>query len=116
HRGFPSPPDVSADLAELGRSQVVVVSAGAKSLLDIAATTEALETLGVPLLGWRTASLPLFYSAHGGPPVAARVESPAETVRIARLHWRLGGGAVLVARAPEPGLDEVEDLIRQALA
>src|SRR5438105_2996422 len=116
HRGFPSRPDVSADLAELARSQVAVVCAGAKSLLDVAATAEALETLGVPLLGWRTDVLPLFYSAHGGPPVAARVESPDEAARIARLHWRLGGGAVLVARAPEPGLGDVEALIRRALA
>jgi pseudouridine-5'-phosphate glycosidase len=116
HRGFPTPPDVSADLAELARSQVVVVCAGAKSLLDVAATAEALETLGVPVLGWRTDSLPLFYSTRGGPPVAARVESPDETARIARLHWRLGGGALLVARPPEPGLEDVEALIRSALA
>jgi pseudouridine-5'-phosphate glycosidase len=116
HRGFPSPPDVSADLAQLARSQVAVVCAGAKSLLDVPATAEALETLGVPLLGWRTDTLPLFYSARGGPPVAARVESPEETARIARLHWRLGGGALLVARPPEPGLEDVEDLIRQAVA
>jgi pseudouridylate synthase len=116
HRGFPSPPDVSADLAELARSQVVVVCAGAKSLLDVPATAEALETLGVPVLGWRTDTLPLFYSARGGPPVAARVESADEAARIARLHWRLGGGALLVARAPEPGLEDVEDLIQRALA
>jgi len=116
HRGFPVPPDVSADLAELARTRAVVVCAGAKSLLDVPATMEALETLGVPVLGWRTGTLPLFYSADGGPPVAARVETAGEAAHIARLHWELGGGAVLVARPPEGGLDDVEELIRRGLA
>src|SRR5262249_5869156 len=75
HRGFPAPPDVSADLLELARAPALVVSAGVKSLLDVAATAEALETLGVPVLGWRTDEMPRFYSARGGPPVSARVET-----------------------------------------
>src|SRR5439155_22189727 len=75
HGGFPEPPDVSADLLELARTPAVVVSAGVKSLLDVAATAEALETLGVPVLGWRTDALPRFYSALGGPPVSARVDT-----------------------------------------
>jgi pseudouridine-5'-phosphate glycosidase len=78
HRGFPDPPDVSADLAELARTPVLVVSAGAKSLLDVPATAELLETLGVPVLGFGTDELPLFYAARGGPRVSARVESAGD--------------------------------------
>jgi pseudouridine-5'-phosphate glycosidase len=68
HRGFPSPPDVSADLGELVRTEALIVSSGVKSILDVPATAELLETLGVPVLGYRTDDLPLFYAAHGGPP------------------------------------------------
>jgi len=117
HRGFPDLPDVSADLAELARAEVLVVSSGAKSLLDVAATAEVLETLGVPVLGWRTDELPLFYSARGGPPVSARVDTAAEAARIADAHWRLGRrSALILARPPEDGLDDVEPLIEEALA
>jgi pseudouridine-5'-phosphate glycosidase len=66
HRGFPNPPDVSADLGELVRTEALIVSSGVKSILDVAATAELLETLGVPVLGYRTDDLPLFYNAHGG--------------------------------------------------
>src|SRR5207244_12908020 len=89
HRGFPEPPDVSADLGELARAEVLVVAAGIKSLLDVPATAEALETLGIPVLGWRTDELPLFYSARGGRPVAARVEAAAEAAAVGRAHRRL---------------------------
>jgi pseudouridylate synthase len=111
-----SPLDVSADLAELARTQTLVVSAGIKSLLDISATVEVLETLGVPVLGFRTDTLPLFYSAHGGPPLPTRVESASEAARIARTHWELGGGGLLLARPPDQSLDDVEPLIQEALA
>jgi pseudouridylate synthase len=115
HRGFPAPPDVSGDLAELARAQTVVVSAGIKSFLDVAATAEALETLGVPMLGFRTDELPLFYSVGGGPPVSARVDSAHEAARIARAHWELGGEGLVLARPPDQTLD-VETLIESALA
>jgi pseudouridine-5'-phosphate glycosidase len=115
HRAFPSPPDVSGDLAELARTQTLVVSAGVKSFLDVAATVEMLETLGVPVLGFRTDELPLFYSAGGGPPVSARVDSAHEAGRIARAHWELGGGGLVLARPPDESLD-VEPLIEAALA
>jgi pseudouridylate synthase len=115
HRGWPDPPDVSADLNALAGSQVLVVSSGVKSLLDVPATAELLETLGVPVLGWRTSELPLFYSAHGGPPVSARVESAEETVRLAQAHWRLGGGGLLLGRPPDESLDDIEPLIAAAL-
>ena len=116
HRGFPDPPDVSADLFELVRCQALVVSAGVKSLLDVPATAEALETLGVPLLGYRTDELPLFYAARGGPPVSARVESAVEAARIAAAHWELGGGGLLLGQPPDDSLDDVEPLIEEGLA
>ena len=116
HRGFPQPLDVSADLAELARVEVLVVCAGAKSLLDVPATAQLLETLGVPVLGWRTGELPLFYALRGGPPVSARVETAEEAARIAHAHWSLGRRSALVlARPPDDGLDDVEPLIEEAL-
>jgi len=116
HRGFPDPPDVSADLGELARTQVLVVSAGVKSLLDVPATAEMLETLGVPVLGFRTDELPLFYAARGGPSVSARVETPAEAAAVARAHWELGGAGLLLGRPPDESLDDLEPLIEEALA
>jgi pseudouridine-5'-phosphate glycosidase len=116
HRGYPHPPDVSADLGELARTQVLVVSAGVKSLLDVPATLEVLETLGVPVLGFRTDTLPLFYAAAGGLPAPARVDSPEEAARIASTHWRLGGSGLVLAQPPPTSLDGVEPLIEEALA
>jgi pseudouridine-5'-phosphate glycosidase len=117
HRGFPSPPDVSADLGELIRTEALIVSSGVKSILDVPATAELLETLGVPVLGFRTDDLPLFYAAHGGPPVSARVESAEEAARVARAHWRLGRhSSILLGRPAEDSLDDVEPLIQRALA
>ena len=116
HRGWPSPPDVSADLGQLARTPALVVASGVKSLLDVPATAEALETLGVPVLGWRTDELPLFYTARGGPPVSARVETAEEAARVAAAHWALGGGGVVLARPPDESLDDVEPLIGRALA
>jgi len=115
HRGFPTPPDVSADLAQLARTQALVVSAGVKSLLDVPATAELLESLGVPVLGYRVDTLPLFYAAAGGPPVSGRLESAEEAAGAARAHWQLGGGGLLLGRAPDEPLDDVEPLIEQAL-
>src|SRR5207248_8331231 len=116
HRGWPMPPDVSADLQALASTQAVVVSSGVKSMLDVPATAELLETLGVPVVGYRTDDLPLFYAAHGGPPVSARVESAAEAAALARTHWEIGGGGVLVGRPPDDSLDDAEPLIERALA
>jgi pseudouridylate synthase len=107
--------DVSPDVHELARTPTLVVSSGAKSLLDVPATAELLETLGVPVLGYRTDELPLFYAAHGGPPVSARVESADEAARVARAHWELGGAGLLLARPPEESLEDVEPLIVRAL-
>jgi pseudouridylate synthase len=108
--------DVSADLGELARTEALVVSAGAKSLLDVPATAELLESLGVPVLGYGTDELPLFFTAGGGPPVSARVESAEEAARIARAHWELGRHtSLLLARPPDTNLDDVEPLLERIL-
>jgi len=116
HRGYAERPDVSADLGELARTQALVVSSGVKSLLDVPATAELLETLGVPALGYRSSELPLFYAARGGPPASARVDEPVEAAEIARAHWQLGGAALLLGRAPDESVDDAELLIEEALA
>jgi pseudouridylate synthase len=115
HRGFPTPPDVSADLLALVQSPVLVACSGAKSLLDVPATMEYLETLGIPVLGFRTDTLPLFYTATGGPPVPQRVEDVAEAARVAGAHWELGGCGLLLASPPPESFDAT-DLIEEALA
>jgi pseudouridylate synthase len=115
HRGFAERPDVSADLGELARAAVLVVSSGVKSLLDVAATLEALESLGVPVLGWQTDTLPLFYTATGGPPLPANVVTASEAAAVARAHWSLGRAGLLLARPPAESLD-VEPLIEASLA
>jgi pseudouridine-5'-phosphate glycosidase len=118
HRGFAERPDVSADLAELARTQALVVSSGVKSLLDVRATIEILESLSIPVLGWRTATLPLFLTAAGGPPVTDRVETPEQAADVARVHWALEPRrAILLARPPDEGLagTELEALFRSAL-
>jgi pseudouridylate synthase len=117
HRGFPAPPDVSADLGACARIPALIVSSGVKSLLDVGATVEVLETLGIPVLGYRVDTLPLFYAADGGPPVSARVESADEAARVAASHWRLGGASLLVGRPPDESLDVtvlIEEIVAEA--
>lgn len=79
------PTDVSADLTTLADTPVIVVCAGAKAILNLAATLEYLETAGVPVLGYRTSEFPAFYSRESGLPVSGRVESPEEIAE----HWRI---------------------------
>jgi pseudouridine-5'-phosphate glycosidase len=75
-----------------------------------------LETLGVPVLGWRTPTLPLFYSAEGGPAVSAVVTEATEVAAIAIAHWQLNGkSGLLLARPPEPGLD-IEPILAEAVS
>jgi pseudouridylate synthase len=106
--------DISADLLALCRFNALVVSSGVKSLLDVEATAELLETLGVPVLGWRTETMPRFYDAAGGPPVTARVDSVEDVLRLARAQWQVGGCGILLTRPPDESLD-VDDLIEEAL-
>jgi pseudouridine-5'-phosphate glycosidase len=115
HRRFAETLDISADLGELARTEALVVSSGAKSILDVAATAEVLETLGIPVLGWRTDEIPLFYRAGGGPPVSERVQSAEEAAQVAQFHWRLGRhSGIVLARPPDESLD-VEPLIEEGL-
>jgi pseudouridine-5'-phosphate glycosidase len=115
HRGFADHPDISADLPELARTKAMVVCSGAKSILDIGATAELLETLGVPVLGWQTATLPRFYTATGGPQVSATVAAASEAAQVAATHWQLtGASGLLLARPPADGLD-IDALVTQAV-
>jgi pseudouridine-5'-phosphate glycosidase len=108
--------DISADLGELARTEALVVSSGVKSLLDVPATMELLESLSIPVVGFRTDELPLFYTASGGPQVPSRVESAEEAAQVARTHWRLmRHSALLLVQPPQESLDDVEPLIEQAL-
>ena len=118
HRDAPF--DISTDLGQLAKSKVIVVCAGAKAILDLPATLEQLETLGVPVIGYQTDEFPAFYSRQSGLAVSARADSPEETAAIAKAHWQMGGGGLLVT-VPVPEADaipaaEVEVEIQQALA
>ena len=116
HRGFAATLDVSADLAQIARTPALVVSSGVKSILDVLATSELLESLGVPVLGWRTGTLPMFYSAAGGPPVSAPVTAVSEVARITAAHFLLNAPTgLLLARPPEPSLD-IEPILAEAVA
>jgi pseudouridine-5'-phosphate glycosidase len=107
HRGAELTGDVSADLTELGESPVAVVSAGAKAILDLSRTLEMLETLSVPVIGYRCDTFPAFFSRDSGLPIPARVESIQEIAEILDVRWRLGSkGGVLVAN-PIPVEDEI---------
>jgi pseudouridine-5'-phosphate glycosidase len=90
--------DVSADLYELARTPVAVVCAGAKSILDLPATLEVLETLGVPVVGYGTDEFPAFYLTTSGQPVSARVDDTAQAARLLQAHWALGGAGVVLAQ------------------
>ena len=95
--------DISADLLVLARSPLVVVCAGAKAVLDLPATLEYLETIGVPVVGYCTHEFPAFYSPDSGLPVSVRVDTPAEIAAVARKHWEIGQkSAVLVVNPPPP--------------
>ncbi len=116
HRGFAESLDISGDLLQIARTRAVVVASGPKSLLDVAATAELLETLAVPVLGWHTGTLPRFYTAEGGPPVSAVVSDSPEVARICAAHWQFdGSGGLLLARPPADGID-IDPLIDEAVA
>jgi pseudouridylate synthase len=90
--------DISADLLELARTPVAVVCAGAKSILDLRRTLELLETLGVPVLGYRTDAFPAFYVRDSGEPVSDRVDSAMDAASVIRAHWAMEGAGVVVAQ------------------
>jgi pseudouridine-5'-phosphate glycosidase len=116
HRGASESWDVSADLEALGRTGIVVVCAGVKSILDVGATLERLETLNVTVVGYRTDSFPGFYLSDSGHPVPWRVDSIAALAAVVRARDELGGGdrAVVVANPlpPDQQLDpELHDRV-----
>jgi pseudouridine-5'-phosphate glycosidase len=90
--------DISADVLELARTPVAVVCAGAKGILDLAATLEMLETMSVPVVGYGTEEFPAFLLASSGLPVSARVDSPAEAAALCAAHWSLGGAGIVLAQ------------------
>jgi pseudouridylate synthase len=120
HRGAQQTFDVSADLTELAQTDVAVVSAGVKSILDIGLTLETLETLGVPVIGYRTDEFPAFFSRRSGFAAPMRAESPAELAAIMRTKWELGLHGGLEIANPIPEADEIpaaeiDEIIGQAL-
>ncbi|MFM8885098.1 MAG: pseudouridine-5'-phosphate glycosidase [Chthoniobacterales bacterium] len=121
HRGAGENFDISADLTEMTQSNVALVTAGAKAILDLPLTLERLETDGVPVIGYRTGEFPAFYSRSSGLKVPMRADSPEEVAAIMRAKWDLDlRGAVVVAN-PIPQADEIpsaeiEPVIDAALA
>ncbi|MDT8436167.1 MAG: pseudouridine-5'-phosphate glycosidase [Gemmatimonadota bacterium] len=102
HRGWQAVPDISADLTELARTPILVVCSGAKIVLDLPATLEALETLGVPVAGYGVDELPAFYAARSGLALAFRVDSPEEAAGLARAQQEAGLSAGIVVANPPP--------------
>ena len=98
HRDGQDTLDISADLPELSRSKVAVISAGAKAILDLGLTLEYLETLGVPVIGYQTEKFPAFYTRDSGFKVDYKVEDSEELASVLKCHWDLGlGGGLLIA-------------------
>jgi len=121
HRGATETFDISADLQELAKTNVAVVCAGIKSILDLGLTLEYLETMGVPVLGYQTEELPAFYTRKSGFKVDYKMNNPRETADLLLAKWDLGlsGGVVIANPVPEAdALDEdiMTAAIEQALA
>ncbi|HZU17747.1 MAG TPA: pseudouridine-5'-phosphate glycosidase [Candidatus Dormibacteraeota bacterium] len=114
HRGCAI--DQSADLFELARSPVAVFCSGPKTILDVAATLERLESLCVPVLGYGCDQCPAFYVARSGCPVSQRVDDPGGTARVLAAVWATGGAGVVVAVPPPEELPEAERVVGRALA
>ncbi len=113
--------DISADLPELSQSPLIVVCSGAKSILDLPATLEYLETAGVPIIGYQTTEFPAFFSRESGLNVDASVETPAEVVEIAKAHWGIGLNSAILVVVPPPASTavphaQIESVIENALS
>ena len=120
HRGAAASFDVSADLQELAQTQVAVVCAGAKSILDLRLTLEYLETHGVPVIGYRTSMLPAFYTAQSDFKVDYRLESAEQIARAMRAKWAIGLKGGMVVANPVPAQfamprERIDAAISQAL-
>lgn len=121
HRGAERTFDISADMTEFAESDVAVVTAGAKAILDLALTLETLETLGVPVVGLGTDQFPAFYSRDSGHGIAMRCDTPEEVARLMRVKWKMGlkGGVVVANPIPaeaEIPASEIAPVIESAVA
>jgi pseudouridylate synthase len=121
HRGAEDSFDVSADLTALARTRMICVCAGAKAILDLPKTIERLETLGVPVVGYKTEEFPAFYSRASGLPVDAVALSAEEAAEIALRHWQTGSETAVLVCAPVPEefeipIEQVEIAVAEALA
>ncbi len=120
HRSAEKTFDISADLSEFAQSNVAVVTAGAKAILDLALTLEVLETLGVPVVGYGTDEFPAFYSRSSRHKVPMRLNTPKEVAALMKAKWKLDlkGGVVVANPIPETAeipADEIEPVILRAL-
>ena len=125
HRGSENTFDISADLTELARTAVAVVCSGAKAILDLPRTTEVLETLGIPVVGYGTTEFPAFYSRESGLSLQHRVDSPEEAAKLMCIHWDLGWlgqgttAGIVIANPPPADVamarNEVEALVAGAM-
>ena len=120
HRENEKTMDISADLTELAQTNVAVVCAGVKSILDIPRTLEYLETQGVPVIGYQTAEFPAFYMPSSGSLVQSRIDTPEEIARCMKIKWDLGlsGGLVIGNPVhPEDAMDNflIEEAISKSL-
>ncbi len=120
HRGSEKTMDISGDLMELARTNVAVVCAGIKSILDIPRTLEYLETQGVPVIGYRTDEFPAFYTTTSGYSVQSRINTAEEIARCMKVKWELGLEGGMVIANPvlrEDAMDEevIEDAITKSL-
>ncbi|MCA9897773.1 MAG: pseudouridine-5'-phosphate glycosidase [Ardenticatenaceae bacterium] len=114
HRGHPF--DISADLLELGQTPVAVVSSGAKSILDLPATREVLETHGVPVIGYGTDELPAFFARSSGLSVDIRLDTPEAVARVLQAHQQTGLQNGLLITVPVPAADACDpDMVEAAI-
>ena len=121
HRGAELSFDMSADLPEFAESNVAVVTAGAKAILDLALTLETLETLGVPVVGFGTNEFPAFYSRSSGHTVPMRCDTAEDVAELCAAKWGMGlkGGVVVanpIPKANEIAASEIEPVIKEAVA
>ncbi len=99
--------DISTDLRSLAEIPTIVVCAGAKAILDLPATIEYLETMGVPVIGYKTDEFPAFYSRESGLGVSARLDSPEEIADFAKAHWNLGMKSGILVTNPIPETESI---------
>ncbi|MBZ0259594.1 MAG: pseudouridine-5'-phosphate glycosidase [Hyphomicrobiales bacterium] len=121
HRGAEKSFDISADMMEFAESNVAVVTAGAKAILDLALTLETLETLGVPVVGYGTDDFPAFYSRASGHAVPMRCDTPEEVAGLMKAKWGMGlKGGIVVANPIPPEHEilaaEIAPVIEKAVA